>query len=217
MTSPQYGSNAPQQAGQQWYGNQQQSPAAPQAYGQPQTYGQPQQAGQPQAYGQPQGYGQPQQGGYPQQPASAPPYPQQGYQQQAPNGQAVAVPPQQYPQRQQGYPQQGYGQQPYAQVQQPYQQQGYPAQGYQGGYRGGQDEGIYTAKFTKHTGMLILWTETRTTHTGTFEEIQQAYRSTQTWNLAAGWWGIGSALVFNPWALIANAINFGKVKKAAGR
>ncbi|HEY3504953.1 MAG TPA: hypothetical protein VGN37_19485 [Actinocatenispora sp.] len=166
------------------------APGAQHQAGAPQQHApqQPAYAQQPQYA--PQGQ-QPQQGQYGQQ------YPQQGQYQQA-----------QYQQAQQGqYPQQGqYGQQ--------YQQAQY-GQHPQGQYApaGGQLE----ASFIKHTGMLIWWQQSTTTHTGTFEQITKAYTGAQTHNLLAGWWSISSVVVFNWWAIFRNMYEYHKVKKAAGQ
>jgi len=134
-------------------------------------------------------------------------YPQSG----SPQPTAAPQPPQyaapQYPQPGQ-YPQ---GQQ-YPQQHQPYQQ--YPQQHPQPGQLPG---GQLQASYIKHTGMLIWWQQSTTTHTGTFEELQQAYSRAQTHNLLAGWWSISSVVAFNWWAIFRNMYEYHKVKKAAGR
>lgn len=143
----------------------------------------------------------PQQQGYPGQQQQPYPQQQQGY----PDQQQYQQPT--YPQ---GNPQQGYDQQSYGQ-QQGYDQQAAYGQGHQ------QGGGIYEARFVKHTGALILWQQRTTTYTGTFEQITQAYKSTQSHNLAAGWWSVASILCWNWVALIGNKIRYNKVKQAAGR
>ncbi len=142
-------------------------------------------------------------------------YPQQQYQQ------GQYPPAQQHTQQQY---QQGQHQQ-YAQGQQYQQGQQYPQQQYppqqQGQYQQGQYQhapsGTYTARFVKHTGMLILWQDSTSTTEGSFEEITEAYRSAQQHCLLAGWWSISSVLVLNWYSLIKNAVVYGKVKRKAGR
>lgn len=129
--------------------------------------------------------------GWQQQPAGAPPQ----YAQQAP---AQYGQPAQYAQQ---------GQYPQAQQ--------YPQQGqYQQGPQYGQQ---LSASYIKHTGMLIWWQQSTTTHTGTFEELTTAYTRAQTHNLLAGWWSISSVIAFNWWAIFRNMYEYHKVKKAAGR
>ncbi len=136
-------------------------------------------------------------GGWPQPPANTGP---------APYG-----PPAQYPPAQQYPPQQGQYQQ-YPPPQQHHQGQQYQ----QGQYQQAQG-GTYTARFIKHTGMLILWQQSTATSRGSFEQIAADYRSAQQHCLLAGWWSISSILAFNWYALIKNAVVFGKVKREAGR
>ena len=124
--------------------------------------------------------------------------------------------PQQYQQanhQQYAQPQQQFGppaQQQHAPRQYAGQQQAYDQQGYAGGQ-------LVEAAFVKHTGMLLAWSSRTERHYGTFEQISQAYKSAQVHNLAAGWWSVASILFWNWFALIRNAVVFGKVKKAAGR
>jgi len=131
------------------------------------------------------------------------------YQQQPPAQQYGAAPQQ--------APQQQYGQQQYGQPYPPqgqYQQQQYAQQQQQGW---GPQGGTYQASFTKHTGMLLAWQQSRQTVTGNFEQVEQAYKSAQTHNLTVGWWSISSIIAFNWIAIFGNMIAFNKVKKAAGR
>jgi hypothetical protein len=92
------------------------------------------------------------------------------------------------------------------------------APAYPGGAYLGQHQGnaIYEARLKRHTGMLLM-SQTRTlTVRGTLEQVQAAYRSAQTHNLLAGWWGVISLFILNPVALIGNAHQWTRVKRAAG-
>ena len=74
------------------------------------------------------------------------------------------------------------------------------APAYPGGAYLGQHQGnaIFEARFKKHTGLLLM-SQTRTfTVRGTLDQVQAVYRSAQTHNLLAGWWGIFSLVVLNP-------------------
>jgi hypothetical protein len=91
------------------------------------------------------------------------------------------------------------------------------APAYPGGAYLGQHQGnaVYEARFKKHTGMLLL-SQTRTlTVRGTLDELKAVYKSVQTHNLLAGWWGIISLFILNPVALIGNAHQMTRVKRAA--
>jgi hypothetical protein len=91
------------------------------------------------------------------------------------------------------------------------------APAYPGGAYLGQHQGhaIYEARFKKHTGMLLI-SQTRTlTLRGTLDEVKALYKSVQTHNLLAGWWGIISLFILNPVALIGNAHQMTRVKRAA--
>lgn len=134
--------------------------------------------------------------------------------QQQPAPQYGSAPQQPYPpQQQQPYPPQGQYQQQY-----PAQQQ-YPGQQYgqQPGWGAPQGGGVYQARFTRHTGMLLMWQQSRRTVSGSFEQVEQEYKAAQTHNLTAGWWSISSIIAFNWIAIFGNMYAFSKVKKAAGR
>ena len=91
------------------------------------------------------------------------------------------------------------------------------APAYPGGAYLGQHQGhdIFEARFKKHTGLLLI-AQTRTfVVRGTLEQVKAAYKSAQTHNLLAGWWGIISLLVYNWIALIGNAHQMTRVKRAA--
>lgn len=136
-------------------------------------------------------------------------------------------PYQQQPAPQYGGPQYA-PQQPYPPQQQPYppQQQPYPPQGQPPQYPGqqygqqpgwGPQGGVYEIRLTRHTGAVIWWQQSRRTVTGSFEQIEQEYKSAQTHNLTLGWWSISSIIIYNWIAIFGNMINFNKVKKSAGR
>jgi hypothetical protein len=81
----------------------------------------------------------------------------------------------------------------------------------------GQNQGkaIFEARFKRHTGMLLM-SQTRTlTVRGTLDQVKTVYRSAQTHNLLAGWWGVISLFILNPVALIGNAHQMTRVKRAA--
>jgi hypothetical protein len=81
----------------------------------------------------------------------------------------------------------------------------------------GQNQGkaIFEARFKRHTGMLLM-SQTRTlTVRGTLEQIKTVYSSAQTHNLLAGWWGVISLFILNPVALVGNAHQMTRVKRAA--
>jgi hypothetical protein len=91
------------------------------------------------------------------------------------------------------------------------------APAYPGGAYLGQHQGhaVYEARFKKHTGMLLV-SQTRTfTVRGTLDEVKAVYKSAQTHNLLAGWWGIISLFILNWVALIGNAHQMSRVKRAA--
>jgi hypothetical protein len=86
-----------------------------------------------------------------------------------------------------------------------------------GGAYLGQHQGnaIYEARFKKHTGMLLMSQTRAFTVRGTLDQVQAVYKSAQTHNLLAGWWGVFSLFVLNPVALIGNAHQWTRVKRAA--
>lgn len=63
---------------------------------------------------------------------------------------------------------------------------------------------VFTVSTTKHTGLLLMWTDQSATVTGTFEQCDAALRQAQTHNLLAGWWSPLSMLLLNWFALLAN-------------
>jgi hypothetical protein len=81
----------------------------------------------------------------------------------------------------------------------------------------GQSQGnaIFEARFKRHTGMLLMSRTTTLTVRGTLEQVRTVYTSAQTHNLLAGWWGVISLLILNPVALIGNAHQMTRVKRAA--
>lgn len=147
----------------------------------------------------------PPQTGWAQQPAGAGPGPYG-------SGQPSQQPGQQYPQQAQQPGQPPTGQQA------PHPQYGQHApHGYPQPYGQAGQNGVFSAKFVKHTGMLLLWQQS-TRHTqGTFEQVAAAYKAAQTHCLLAGWWSISSALVFNWYAIFKNMYVYSQVKKQAGR
>jgi hypothetical protein len=97
------------------------------------------------------------------------------------------------------------------------QQQREAAPAYPGGAYLGQHQGnaIFEARFKKHTGMLLV-SQTRTLNVrGTLEQVTTVYKSVQTHNLLAGWWGLISLFILNPVALIGNAHQMTRVKRTA--
>jgi hypothetical protein len=88
----------------------------------------------------------------------------------------------------------------------------YPGNAYHGRHQGNP---LFEARFKKHTGLLLI-SQTRTlTVRGTLEQVTSVYKSAQTHNLLAGWWGLISLFILNPVALIGNAHQMTRVKRAA--
>ncbi|ORX06928.1 sensor domain-containing protein [Mycolicibacillus trivialis] len=56
----------------------------------------------------------------------------------------------------------------------------------------------------KHTGALIFWHNQRWTVTGTYAQCEAAIDDAQSHSMTAGWWSIGSLLVWNWVALRTN-------------
>jgi hypothetical protein len=67
----------------------------------------------------------------------------------------------------------------------------------------------------KHTGMIVLMRTQSYRFQGTLEQCEAAYRSAQTHNLLAGWWGMFSLLFMNWFAIFSNMSAIGKVRRLA--
>lgn len=65
-------------------------------------------------------------------------------------------------------------------------------------------EPVFQVRLIKHTGAALLWFNQRYTVTGSLAQCQAAVREAQHHNLAAGWWSIGSLLLWNWIALSTN-------------
>jgi hypothetical protein len=88
----------------------------------------------------------------------------------------------------------------------------FPGGAYLGHHQG---HDIFEARFKKHTGMILLAQTKTYVVRGTIDQVQAAYKSAQVHNLLAGWWGIFSLLVYNWIALIGNAHQMTRAKRAA--
>jgi hypothetical protein len=76
---------------------------------------------------------------------------------------------------------------------------------------------LYTLRLTRHTGLVIAWFNTTSTHTGTYDQLRVAYRNAQTFCLLAGWWSVLSLLALNWISLYRNYSAMQQLRRLAGR
>jgi hypothetical protein len=67
----------------------------------------------------------------------------------------------------------------------------------------------------RHTGMLVVMRTQFIRLQGTLEQCEAAYRSAQTHNFVAGWWGVFSMLFMNWIAIFGNRSAIGQVRRLA--
>jgi hypothetical protein len=63
---------------------------------------------------------------------------------------------------------------------------------------------LFQVRLRKHTGLVMAWYSQSYTVTGTFAQCEAAIRDAQQYNLLAGWWSVGSLVVWNWVALVGN-------------
>ncbi len=66
------------------------------------------------------------------------------------------------------------------------------------------DQRLFQVRIRKHTGAIILMFNQTYTVTGTLAQCEAALRNALLHNLLAGWWSVGSALIWNWVALVEN-------------
>lgn len=76
---------------------------------------------------------------------------------------------------------------------------------------------IFQVRVVKHTGLVVMWQNQRYTVTGNYAYCLAAIRDAQQHNLAAGWWSLTSAVLFNWIALIANYNAKTKLQQSASQ
>ncbi len=64
---------------------------------------------------------------------------------------------------------------------------------------------VFQVRPIKLTGKLIAWYNRRVTVTGTLAECEAAIKSAQVHNLVAGWWSLGSVILWNWIAIVTTA------------
>jgi hypothetical protein len=74
---------------------------------------------------------------------------------------------------------------------------------------------LYRVSLTKVTSFILVSYRRSTVYTGTLEQLQARARSTMTYNLLCGWWGIPAGLIWTPIALARNSKNMNKLRALA--
>jgi hypothetical protein len=75
----------------------------------------------------------------------------------------------------------------------------------------------YHLRISKVTSVLRFTTRRFTTYTGTYEQLEAAYKKVRVYNLLCGWWGVPFGVIWTPMALARNAAALKKLKALAGR
>jgi hypothetical protein len=65
-------------------------------------------------------------------------------------------------------------------------------------------EPLFRIALSRVTSVVILTQRQTHVYTGTFEQLERAYRQARTYNLLAGWWGIPFGIVWTPMCLWRN-------------
>jgi hypothetical protein len=74
----------------------------------------------------------------------------------------------------------------------------------------------FSLRLTRHSGMLIAWSNQTRTVSGSFDQCEEFYNQVQRHNYLLGWWSY-SSIITNPIIIVRNHRAMKKLQVLAGR